>query len=114
MNIEIVIDAKMLDWEDFEIIESARLAALRPVMARFLVDESGKTMPLDKAMDIIKRIPATEIAATVSKFRTAFNDSLLNPTSGDSSKMQSPAVDQPPFGGNSSLPQETGAVNPGS
>ena len=70
-----------MTWEEYEAFEFAqegetKLNKLRPVIARFMVDENNKSVPFDKAMKLLGKIPIPKIKETIQ----LFTDTLRNRT----------------------------------
>jgi hypothetical protein len=84
-------DKMGLTWEEYETIELAqegnvKLRNLRPLVARFMVDEASKPLPHKAAMAELGKLPLDEINDVFTKFADAMRDTALPNTKGDSSK----------------------------
>ena len=91
--------------EEYEAIEMAqegevKLYRLRPLMARFMVDENRKPLPHDAAKKILGKIPMGEFSNVTMQFVDAFKDSAVPPPSGEplKSPLEAPSVPLSPAG----------------
>lgn len=89
MQIRFFIDKNLLEnmaEEEYEAIEMAqdgqgRLYRLRPLMARFMVDEQNKPLSHDAAKRELGRIPMGEFSAVTVQFADAFRSYAVPPVS---------------------------------
>jgi len=93
---------KQLPEEDFEAIERAqdgevRLYRLRPLIARFMVDDQNQPLTHEAAMKQLGRIPTGEWDEVIRQFADAFRDAAVPNTNGSLSKSPSdPTSTAPP------------------
>lgn len=117
MDIKFKVDGNTLldtlTWEDMDALENRNPKTIRPIMAKFVVDEKGNPVELPEAIKMLGKVSLRDMEPTVSHFNKIFNDALLNPTTGDESNTPSPKVEAPQSGGSSSAVQEVGTANPG-
>lgn len=79
-----------LSWEEFEVFErvqdgeSIKLYRLRPVLARFMVDEKVQPLEHAQAMKILSKIPMAEIKDVVTAFMEGLKNSTVPKENGDS------------------------------
>jgi hypothetical protein len=78
-----------LTWEEYEAIELAqegtvKLRLMRPLVARFMVDEQGQPITHKRALDILGKLPLEEVRDVMMKFSEALRDSAVPSPSGDS------------------------------
>jgi hypothetical protein len=83
-------DKTGLTWEEYETIELAqegdvKMRRLRPLVARFMVDEQGQPLPHKDAVDILGRLPLDEIKDVFAKFTEAMTTSAVPLASGTTS-----------------------------
>ena len=83
-----------LPEKDYEVIEMAqdgevKLYKLRPLLARFVVDENDKPMPHPAAMKLLGEIPLTQWGDVVNQFASALKGSTVPNTSGNSLNLPS-------------------------
>ena len=89
-----------LNWEEFETFEMAqegkmRLYKIRPILARFLLDDNGAFIEHKKAMDILGKVPVGKIKETITLFIDTLKGSSVPKASGSPSQSPSevPVVD---------------------
>ncbi len=80
--------AQSLSIEEYETIERARDGAvrmyqLRPVLARFMVDEEGKPVEHEQAMKTIGALPASEIGNLMTAMSDALSEAAVPKGSGN-------------------------------
>lgn len=73
-----------LTWNDLETLEAGRIGASKNILARFIVDESGKPIPIDKAKEILGQLKMKEIEGVLSEFTKLMTEGALNPQTADS------------------------------
>ena len=88
---------KEMSWEEYEAFERAqegdlKLFRLRPVMARFVMNGNGKIMPQKKAMELLGKIPLSQMQETLEIFVNAIRDGVVPKESRNSSESPSEAV----------------------
>jgi hypothetical protein len=71
-----------LTWEEFETIELAqegdvKMRRLRPLVARFMVDESGQPLPHEQAIKVLGKLPLDEVKDVFQKFAEAMTNSAV-------------------------------------
>jgi hypothetical protein len=90
-----------LTWEEYEAIEMAqegelKLRRMRPLVARFMIDEQGGSIPHKQALDILGKLPLEEVKDVFTKFAEALQDTAVPKASGNS--LNSPSEATPPSG----------------
>ena len=90
-------DKNNMTWEDYETIELAqegevKLRLLRPLVARFMVDENGNPIPHKDAMKTLASLPLVEVRDVFTQFANAFRETAVPNPSGGSSKPPSEVV----------------------
>jgi hypothetical protein len=73
---------KALSWEDYEALEMAqegdvKLYRLRPLLARFVVDESLKPIPQSTALKMIAKVPMDQVPEIIKQFMEALKDKAV-------------------------------------
>ena len=104
MQIRFYINKSLLESmaeEEYEAIEMAqegevKLYRLRPLMARFMVDENRKSLPHDAAKKILGKIPMGEFSNVTMQFVDAFKESAVPNESGSLSNLPLEASSQAP------------------
>lgn len=99
MQIRFAITKNLLDTmteEEYEAIEMAqdgqgRLYRIRPLMARFMVDEVGQALDHKAAKETLGKIPMGEWADVTQKFVDAFRDTAIPNGNGSLSSLPSEA-----------------------
>jgi hypothetical protein len=91
--------AKTLTVEEYEAIERAqdgdtRLYRLRPLMARFVVDEAGQPTQHGIAMQKIGRLNMEQMAGVVKGFFEAMKGQAIPKANGNSSSSASTPADE--------------------
>jgi len=80
-----------LTWEEYEAFERAqdgesiKLYQLRPVLARFVVDENKKPIPHEKAMKQLGKVSMPQIKDVVTAFMSSLSNSAIPKGIGNSS-----------------------------
>ena len=79
-----------LSTEEYEALERAqdgevKMYRLRPVFARFVVDEDGMPVDHEKAMRMLGAVPITQIGEIVKGFMAALQGAVVPKESGNSS-----------------------------
>ena len=80
-----------LSLEEYEAFERAqdgdvKLYQMRPVLARFMVDEKNKAVPHAQAMKVLGKLPVSKLRETMEKFMEAMREGTVpNVTGGPSS-----------------------------
>lgn len=79
-----------LPEEDYEAIERAqdgdvKLYRLRPVMARFMVDENNQPVPFEQAMKQLGRVSLPQFAEFMKTFASDMKEAAVPKVSGGSS-----------------------------
>jgi hypothetical protein len=93
-------DTMGLTWEEYETIELAqegnvKLRNLRPLVARFMVDEASKPLPHKAAMAELGKLPLDEINDVFTKFADAMRDTAIPKANGTLSAQPSEPVSPP-------------------
>lgn len=91
--------AKTLTVEEYEAVERAqdgdtRLYRLRPLMARFVVDETGQPMPHSQAMQKIGILTMEQMTNVINGFFDAMKSQAIPKESGNSSSSESTQADE--------------------
>jgi hypothetical protein len=78
-----------MTWAEYESIKLAqegglKLYKLRPLCARFMVDDNRQALPHEQAMRILGALPLSELNDVMGKFAKAFSDAAIPNQSGDS------------------------------
>lgn len=84
------------EWEAFEMAQDGdvKIYRLRPVLARFLVDEQGQAIPHAQALRTLGKLPIEEFMTDVfSAFFDALKGAAVPKVNGNSLSLPS---DQPP------------------
>ena len=76
-----------LTWEEYETIELAqegdvKMRRLRPLVARFMVDENSQPLPHKQALDILGKLPLDEVQDVFVKFADAMKVSAVPKANG--------------------------------
>lgn len=96
-----------LNWEEYEVFErvqdgeAIKLYRLRPVLARFMVDDKVQPLKHEDAMKILSKIPMREIKDVVTRFMEGLQNSTVPKVNGDSLKSPSevePQASESPAG----------------
>lgn len=90
-------DALIL-FEDIQNGEDFSARAAREIIAAFMVDDSGKPMPRQKAYKLFGGWHKEEIEQAVTALMEAFNQKAVPPPSGSESLAQSGTTDALPDG----------------
>ena len=90
-----------LTWEEYETIELAqegdvKMRRLRPVVARFMVDENNQPLPHTQALAILGKLPMDEVKDVFEQFANAMRESAIPNGSGRQSSLASEASLTPP------------------
>jgi hypothetical protein len=85
-----------LSLEEYEAFERAqdgdvKLYQMRPVLARFMVDEKNKAVPHAQAMKVLGKLPVSKLRETMEKFMEAMKVSTVPNASGEPSSSPSEA-----------------------
>jgi hypothetical protein len=105
MQLRFAITKDLLDTmteEEYEAIEMAqdgqtRLYRIRPLMARFMVDEQGQQLNHEAAKQQLGKIPMGEWADVTSQFVNAFRDNAVPNANGSQSSSPSVATSAAPL-----------------
>ena len=86
-----------MSWEEFEAFERAqdgdlKLYQLRPVLARFMVDEKMKPVPHKQAMTALAKIPLEKVQETIEVFVDAIREGVIPKANGNSLNLPSEAA----------------------
>jgi hypothetical protein len=68
-----------LKWRDFEALETKQLHLLRPIIARYMVDDNGNRIPEAKANDMLLDLDFDQMNKVSDAFIKFITDSALNP-----------------------------------
>ena len=79
-----------LTWEEYEAIEMAqdgelKMRQMRPLVARFMVDDKGQPIAHKQAMATLGKLPMEEVRDVFTKFADALKDAAVPNGSGSSS-----------------------------
>jgi len=90
---------KHLTWEDYEALEMAqegdlKLHKLRPLLARFLVDDNLKPLSQPAAMKEIAKVSMDQVPDVIKSFITALKDKAVPKESGLLSPLESVQVEE--------------------
>jgi len=85
---------KSLTWEDYEALEMAqegdmKLHKLRPLLARFLVDDNLVPLAQPAAMKLIAKVSMDQVPEIIKSFITALKDKAVPKESGLLSQSES-------------------------
>ncbi|HMM98574.1 MAG TPA: hypothetical protein PKC99_06170 [Anaerolineales bacterium] len=85
---------KSLTLEEYEAVERAqdgnvRMYLLRPLMARFVVDEKGEPLPTQLALNQLGRLTMEQAGEVIKGFFEAMKDTAIPKASGPSSPSES-------------------------
>jgi hypothetical protein len=88
-----------LSLEEYEAFERAqdgevKLYQMRPVLARFMVDEKNKPVPHTQAMKVLGKLPVSKLRETMEKFMEAMKAGTLPLPTGEPSSSPSEASPQ--------------------
>lgn len=80
-----------LTWEEFETFEMAqegkmRFYKVRPILARFLIDDNNQFIPHDKALEMLGKVPVGKIKETIGLFIDTLKGSAVPKASGSPSQ----------------------------
>jgi hypothetical protein len=96
-----------LAWEEYEVFErvqdgeAIKLYRLRPVLARFMVDDNKQPLKHADAMKLLAKVEVKQIAEVVTSFIEGLTNSTVPKVSGDSLNSPSeaaPLVSESPAG----------------
>lgn len=91
-----------LSWEEVETFErmtegNVKLRGIRPILAKFMVDEKNNLIPREEAMKILGKLSVSKIRETIEAFTEALKTATLPKANG--SPLKSPSevqqVDSP-------------------
>ncbi len=93
MNKELLNSMTEEEYEAIEMAQDgqARLYRLRPLMARFMVDEQGQSLPHEAAKRQLGQIPMGEWADVTNQFANAFRETAIPNANGRPSSSPSEA-----------------------
>lgn len=85
---------KSLTLEEYEAVERAqdgnvRMYLLRPLMARFVVDENGQPLPHQLALSQLGRLTMEQAAEVIKVFFESMKDAAIPKVNGPSSPSES-------------------------
>jgi len=94
MQIQFLINEQSVNsmtWEEYETFERAqegsiKLHQIRPILARFMVDDANDTVPHDQAMKTLGKVPMSKIKETIELFTTTLKVGTVPNPKGDSLK----------------------------
>lgn len=94
---------KTLTWEDYESIERAqdgdvKMYLLRPLLARFVVDDNLSPLPHDQALKSLAKVPLTEVPNIIRGFMDVLKERAIPKASGEPSASVSIQADVSPVG----------------
>jgi len=104
LKIRFAFEAEIIDsmtWEEYEVFERAqdgelKAYLLRPVMARFMVDDKGQSLDMGVAKKMLGRLKLTQISDVASKFAEAIQEKAVPKASGAPSGSDSAPDGAPP------------------
>jgi hypothetical protein len=71
-----------LTWDEWIALEEGQGRGTKNIMARFMVDESGKPISQEEAVKILGKIKLKELAVISSRFWKSLREKAVNPTIG--------------------------------
>ena len=71
-----------LTFNDLIALQDGQARAVRDVLARYMVDEQGVSIPLDEASKVLGAMKLAEVADIAKQFTAAIQDKTANPTNG--------------------------------
>lgn len=76
MGIRLRVDLEEMTWEELETIQEmgqgqVQIAALRKMLARYVVDEQGQPVEMETAMRELGKLKRMEMLATMKSFAEA-------------------------------------------
>lgn len=79
---------KSLTWEEYEALERAqdgemKLYLIRPLLARFVVDEEGAAVSHARAMKMIAKLELTQVKDVIQSFMEALKEQAVPKENGD-------------------------------
>lgn len=88
--IRLRVDWDRLTWEEFELLEQAgtgqfSFRLMRPLVAKFMVDEQGQAIPAAEAEAELGRLTRPQILEVVGALAAQLRDTAVPPASGGSS-----------------------------
>jgi hypothetical protein len=89
-TIRFLFDGDQVSWQDLKIIGRIQQAQASPediqlLMAHFLVDEKGKYLPEDKAINALDRLKTKEIQEVTTRFLEAMSEASIPKANGNGS-----------------------------
>ena len=90
-----------MTWEEYETIELAqegdvKMRRLRPVVARFMVDENNQPLPHPQALAILGKLTMDEVKDVFEQFANAMRESAVPNETGRQLNSASEASLTPP------------------
>lgn len=82
MNIHFKFDGSVRDsltWDDLEILEEGKVGKSKNVLARFMVDEAGKALPLEEAKRQLGKLKMAQIEETLQTFTKLMQEDAIPP-----------------------------------
>lgn len=102
MNIHFHMDENKINdlaWEEYEAIEMAqegrvKMHKLRPLMARFMVDDDNQPLDHEKAMGVLGKLPIGQLPELMKAFVDGMKVSMVPKENGNSSEQHSEASEE--------------------
>jgi len=84
MQIKFVVTKALdeLTWDEWNALEQGISKQAKEILARFMVDEDDKPVPLDQALKILGSVKMKDIAEVTGKFWSAMRENAVNPQTG--------------------------------
>lgn len=68
-----------LTWDDLEVLESGKIGAAKNILARYMVDEQDKNVPLEHAKKQLGALKISQIEKVMQDFMKLMTNTALNP-----------------------------------
>lgn len=68
-----------LKWRDIEAVESQKLSLMRPIIARYMVDEEGNRLDIEQASEILLDLDWDEMSQVSDAFLAFVKEATVNP-----------------------------------
>jgi hypothetical protein len=100
MQIQFLINEQSVNnmtWEEYEVFERSqegniKLKDLRPILARFMVDDNNKAVPHEQAMKTLGEVPVSKIKETIEIFMNTLKVGTIPNPNGSPSQSPSEVV----------------------
>ena len=70
---------EVLTWDDLEVLESGKAGASKNILARFMVDAAGESVPFEQAKKQLGALKIKQIQEVLAQFMSVMNDTAVNP-----------------------------------